>query len=351
MFADDEHLPTLSLIVSAFNAEARLQEKIKNCLKLYYPKGKLQILFVSEKHDEKAQETLGLYRTQGIANLRKVGLKDHQQAYRLGSKIAQGEILVFCTCLTDFNDMALINLAQNFKEYNIGAVSGKHSIYESINSHTSLSHRLYDEYQSIINHQEGLLESTTHASNQLIAIRKSLYKETINHHLVHNDAILITALENKCRVIYEPLANAYSPTPKDISQDFKLTRKKSESSYRLIFSEWGQLFPPKTLFRFMFFSHRFLDLIMPLLLAALLVSSFALSHITVVKIFLYFQLTVYGFSVIIWGFRNSSIFRSYPSLIMYFVMMNIAKLSGFLVYVYSVITGLFSRKKAVKAST
>ena len=343
-FTDDE-LPNLTLVVSAFQSSATLEKKIQNCIRLYYPKSKIQIIFVSDKHDEQVQEILGRYRKQGISNLRKIGLRDNDQAFHLGGKLAQGTIIVFSSAQTDFNDMALVTLAKNFKDSNIGAVSGKHSFYESKNSHTSLSNSLYRHYQSNMKSAESKLASITSADSEILAVRKALFSGIPDKQLNYDDAIVYELVKKGHKVIYEPLANAFSNTPNDIKDDFRSTSKKAEADYRLTFSEWPDIFPPKTLFSFMFFSHRVLQLSVPFLLIILLGTSLALQEHKIIQVALIIQTVVYGFSLLSWFFRKTVIFKGYASIILYFVVMNIALLYGFMKYIYSAIKSLFKRKK------
>lgn len=343
-FTDDE-LPNLTLIVSAFQSSATLEKKIQNCIRLYYPKSKIQIIFVSDKHDEQVQEILGRYRKQGIANLRKIGLVGNDQAFHLGGKLAQGSIIVFSSAQTDFNDMALVTLAKNFKDSNIGAVSGKHSFYESQNSHTSLSNSLYRHYQSIMKSAESKLASITSADSEILAVRKTLFSGIPDKQLNYDDAIVYELVKKGHKVLYEPMANAFSNTPNDIKDDFRSTAKKAEADYRLTFSEWSDIFPPKTLFRFMFFSHRVLQLFVPLLLIILLGTSLALQEHKVIQIALIIQTIIYGFSLLSWFFRKTVIFSGYASITLYFVVMNIALLYGFMKYIFSAIKNLLRRKK------
>lgn len=349
-FTEDE-LPTLTLIVSAFQSATTLEKKIQNCLRLYYPKGKLQIIFVSDKHDEQVQNILSRYRKQGIANLRKINLHDDHQAFHLGGKLAQGAIIVFSQADTDFNDMALATLARNFKDKNIGGVSGKHSFYESKDSHTSLSNSLYCKYEAIIKTAESKLSSITIADNEILAVRKSLFTGIKNKQLNYDDAIVYELVKKGYRVIYESDANAFGNTPNDIKDDFKSTSKNAEAFYRLTYSEKSKVFPPKTLFSFMFLSHRALHLFVPFMLALLLGTSIALQQHKTIQVLLIVQIVIYSFTLLSWFLRKSPIFRGYTSIIMYFVIMNIAVFYGFLKYLFSSIKGLFSRKKQLKEST
>jgi cellulose synthase/poly-beta-1,6-N-acetylglucosamine synthase-like glycosyltransferase len=47
----DDRLPSISFVVAAYNEELVIEEKLRNCLRLEYPEGKLTFIFVSESTD------------------------------------------------------------------------------------------------------------------------------------------------------------------------------------------------------------------------------------------------------------------------------------------------------------
>src|SRR5882672_7597213 len=47
----DNKLPSISLIVAAYNEERVIEEKLRNCLQLDYPEDKLACIFVSDSTD------------------------------------------------------------------------------------------------------------------------------------------------------------------------------------------------------------------------------------------------------------------------------------------------------------
>src|SRR6516225_372650 len=55
---EDEALPTLSMIIPAFNEEGSLPGKIANTRRLDYPREKLEVLFVSDGSTDATNEIL-----------------------------------------------------------------------------------------------------------------------------------------------------------------------------------------------------------------------------------------------------------------------------------------------------
>jgi len=48
VFSKDAVLPTVSILVAAYNEEDIIEEKIKNTLQLNYPKEKIQLIFITD---------------------------------------------------------------------------------------------------------------------------------------------------------------------------------------------------------------------------------------------------------------------------------------------------------------
>ena len=53
---NDNNLPTLSVVVAAYNEEDFIEEKIKNTLSLQYPAHKIQYIFVTDGSTDKTPE-------------------------------------------------------------------------------------------------------------------------------------------------------------------------------------------------------------------------------------------------------------------------------------------------------
>ena len=62
----DVELPTVSILISAYNEEAVIERKIQNILELDYPKDKLEVLIGDDGSADKTAEIVARYADKGI---------------------------------------------------------------------------------------------------------------------------------------------------------------------------------------------------------------------------------------------------------------------------------------------
>jgi len=78
-----DHLPDVTLIVTAYNEEAVIKRKLENCLELDYPEEKLEIMVVSDGSNDRTDEIVGDFAGRGVTLLKTGG--------RIGKTAAQNE--------------------------------------------------------------------------------------------------------------------------------------------------------------------------------------------------------------------------------------------------------------------
>ncbi|HIG16853.1 MAG TPA: glycosyltransferase, partial [Candidatus Handelsmanbacteria bacterium] len=89
-------LPTVSLIVTAFNEEDVLREKLENSFALDYPDHLLQIIVVSDGSTDGSDDVASAFETRrGFLFLRQQQNEGKTMAQNAGVRAATGQILVF----------------------------------------------------------------------------------------------------------------------------------------------------------------------------------------------------------------------------------------------------------------
>ena len=66
--------PDVTLIITAFNEEKRIQEKLENSIVLEYPEGKLQILVASDGSTDGTNDIVRSFEAQGVELLEVVNI-------------------------------------------------------------------------------------------------------------------------------------------------------------------------------------------------------------------------------------------------------------------------------------
>src|ERR1700722_1081424 len=111
-------LPCCTLVIAAHNEEQIIGEKIKNCLELKYPAGKLKILFVTDGSTDKTPDIIGRYPQ--ITLLHQNGRSGKIAAMHRAMTFVDSEIAVFTDANTFLNPDALINICRHYVDKTVG---------------------------------------------------------------------------------------------------------------------------------------------------------------------------------------------------------------------------------------
>lgn len=172
---DDSFLPSITLVISAYNEENVMREKIENSLDLDYPKDRLEIIVASESTD-KTHEIVSEYASHGII-LRKFNGRLGKSAtlYRVIPSI-QSEIIVFSDANSMYRPDALRRLVRNFADKSVGCVIGRLQYREHSGSVGGGGEKLYWAYDLFLRkYTTGVRGLVPGINGSIFAIRRALY--------------------------------------------------------------------------------------------------------------------------------------------------------------------------------
>ena len=92
--------PSVTYIITAYNEEKRIAEKLDNTLGLAYPPARLEILVASDCSSDNTDAIVASYAGRGIRLVRAPERKGKEAAQKLAVEVAKGEILVFSDVAT-----------------------------------------------------------------------------------------------------------------------------------------------------------------------------------------------------------------------------------------------------------
>lgn len=267
----------VSLVFAAYNEEKILEEKIRNCFELEFPRGDLEILIGSDGSTD---------RTEAIAAQYAPDVKLFAFPQRSGKAAvlnrlvpeAQGEILVFC----DANTLLLRNVLQKllapFENPAVGGVCGRLILHDAGTTALSIGESIYWNLESEIKKQEGALGTVIGANGGIYAIRKELYRPIPVDCKVMDDFFVTTnVLRAGKDVVYEPQAIGSEETSLDAYGEFHRKVRISQANFNLLPRYLPLLNPLRPLVAYGFFSHKFLRWIAPLLLLAAFAANIVLA--------------------------------------------------------------------------
>lgn len=323
-----EFYPPVSLIISAYNEEGVIRQKLENSLELDYPREKLEIIVASESTD-KTNEIVNEYKDKGMV-LYMYRKREGKRAtlYRT-VPLARGEIVVFSDANAMYQKDAIKKIIRNFSDSRIGCVSGRLKYINPEESSIGKGETTYWEFDLILKKMASRLFSLGGGVNgSIFAIRKELYNPI--------DKYRGDDFEISCRieiggygVVLEPEAISYEETSENSRQEFKRKVRLATWNFKSTLMLLTEALQKRRLLTvFLLFSHRLLRYITPLWLILLFVGNvFLLS--SNLRYFFYLQLIFYAmaFSGLIMEKTNRKVTPLFL-IPFYFCMVNYAAFLG-----------------------
>lgn len=321
-----EIYPYVSLIISAYNEDKIIRQKIENCFELDYPKDKLEIVVASESVDG-TNEIVREFGGEGVTLVDFAEREGKRATLYKTVPLVKGEIIVFSDANAMYRQDAVKKLVRNFSDSRIGCVTGRLKYRSPKGSSIGKGETTYWEFDHVLKVLASRLFSMGGGVNgSILAVRKELYDPI--------DKFRGDDFEIACRVeikgygvIIEPEAVSYEEPSETSKQEF--SRKVRLASWNLkstIMLLHETLKRGSMLTAFILFSHRFLRYTTPLWLLTMFVCNTFLLDGVLLYVFV-LQLLFYCFAVI--GFiMEKAAFRVNLAFLLpfYFCMVNYAAL-------------------------
>ncbi len=320
--------PAVTMIIPAYNEAAAIGGKIENALRLDYPRERLEILVVSDGSSDGTVEAAGRYRDRGV---RVLGFPVRRGKLSvLNDAVAQatGDIVVFTDASGLLDRAALRRLVRNFADPTVGCATGRYRFGDPPRTPREQGERFYFRWEGTLRRNESRCGSTLGAHGALYAIRKALYPR-IEPHLINDDFLIpMRITERGYRTVYEPEAVVYEKGRVSGRGEFARRVRIAVGNYQQAFALLSMLHPRHGLVAFQFFSHKWLRGVLqaPLLLALLAAS--ALADGALYGWALLGQMAFYGCGALGYAVRDRGLGRRLLHLPLYFLMGNLAYLTG-----------------------
>jgi biofilm PGA synthesis N-glycosyltransferase PgaC len=319
--------PTVSLIISAYNEEKTIGEKLENSLRLRYPEGKLEIVVVADGSSDRTVEIAGAFRERGVRLLHQSEREGKTAAMNRGVAASTGKILFFSDANTVYQPDTVEKLVRSFDDDSVGGVTGRKVVLEDRGRAATDGETAYWSYESALKAAESLAGSIATADGEIFAMRRSLY-EPIPRGIVHDDMYLtLKIVENGYRVVYESEATSAEYASRSLYDEFHLKVRYASAGYQIVASFPGIFRPPRSWFAVEFISHKLLRWLAPFFLLGALFSSALIGSLFYKGVF-WLQVAFYSIAVLGWALHGRVRFSAlyFP---LYFAAMNTAALYGF----------------------
>ncbi len=274
-------LPTLSIIVPAYNEEEVIIKRLQNILNIDYPQELIQIIVVSDASTDNTNELITGFkekRVHLIVNKRRRG-----KTYGLNRacEIAKGEILIFTDANAMFDTQALRIMVRNFADPKVGLVTGSTNYYDrNEDGSMILLMGLYTRFERWIKALESRVVSCVGADGAVFGLRKALYRPLIEADI--NDFVTpLDVVRQGYRVIFDPRVFCVEEHSTNESEEFWRQVRIANRTIRAIITHRDLLNPfCYGFFAWMLWSHKVLRFLFPwfalILLGTNLILAFSL---------------------------------------------------------------------------
>lgn len=286
-----EIMPSVSLMIAAYNEEKGIEGKILNSLSLDYPKELLDIVVVSDASSDQTDAIVERYADRGVRLIRIEGRVGKTEARNQALKMVKSEIIVFSDATTEYKTDSIQKLVRNFADPSVGMVTG-HLLYQDPGGAMGTGQKLYWKYESFIKECQTKLGTLTGSVGCISAFRRSAYTE-LPPEIIEDFTEPLMFILKGYRVVFEKDAICYEMATSRPAQEWAMRVRVVRGGLAGIIYARALLNPFRfPLASFQLISHKLLRWLVP----ALALILFACTSIN----YLNFPSNIYG-ELLVWG--------------------------------------------------
>ena len=227
----DEELPTMTLMICAYNEEDVVAEKMANTLALDYPKDKFRIMWVTDGSNDRTNELLAAYPEVDIVFSPE--RKGKTAALKHGLRELKTRYVAFTDANTMINKTALREIARQFMDPTVGCVSGEKRVAAKKEGEMAAEGEgLYWRYESTLKRWDSELYSAMGAAGELYAIDPTLCHEVPDEALLDDFMMSMLIVDDGKRIAYTPDAYAQEYGSANIYEESKRNGVAPFGQYR-----------------------------------------------------------------------------------------------------------------------
>lgn len=230
---NDDYLPSVTLIISAYNESAVIDSKIKNALALDYPTEKLGVMVISDASSDGTDDIVNTYasRDPRIRLCRQDQRRGKTAGLNIGIEQIDCDVLVFSDANAMYEADAIRQLVAPLEDSAIGYVVGAAHYSDSDDGEAQQSEELYWRYELWLKEMESACASVVGGDGAIYAIRRELYWPLREDDI--NDFVNPLQIVNAgYRGVFIPAARCYEEGADSFAKEFGRKRRIVNRSWR-----------------------------------------------------------------------------------------------------------------------
>jgi len=251
-----DDLPSISIVIAAYNEEVMMEKKLMNTLAQDYPAPLLQIIVITDGSTDATVAIASSF--SNVLVLHELQRRGKAAAINRAVAFAENEIIVLTDANSFLQQGTLQELIKPFVDSEVGAVAGEKKVVD-LPGVAASGEGIYWKYESWLKQQETLFYTVVGAAGELFALRKK-YFTTIPEHTITDDFFLslsVNLQQKKC--VYAKQAISIEAASLSLADEWKRKVRIAAGGIQSLFLVSEALNPfryPKLAFQF--YSHRVL---------------------------------------------------------------------------------------------
>ncbi len=213
--------PTVTFLITVYNEEQAIEEKLNNTFNLDYPREKLEIIVASDGSTDQTDKIVRKFGDRGVILHRVEGRVGKTETQNQTMKIATGEIIIFSDGTTDCDRKIIRNIVRNYNDPDVGAVSGRYEYKDPSRGQVGFSQILFWKYENMNKTSQTRIKTLTGCYGPLYSIRRELYSP-LPREIISDFVEPLKILQKGYRIVFERDALAHELTTEDTSQEFRM---------------------------------------------------------------------------------------------------------------------------------
>jgi cellulose synthase/poly-beta-1,6-N-acetylglucosamine synthase-like glycosyltransferase len=317
--------PRVTVLITAYNEERAIRQKLENTLQIDYPADKLEILVASDGSTDRTDEIVGEFAPRGVKLFRQEGRVGKTSTQNNAVERATGDIILFSDATTIYHTNVFRMLLPAFSDESVGCVAGRLVYLDDVGTGVGKGAKSYWDYEVFLKTAESRACSLIGASGCLYAVRKSAYEPMYAE--ACSDFLICTSIYRKgLRSVFAPDAICFEHTNRSVDQELRMRVRVISQTFTDLWRNRDMLNPFKSgFFAVELISHKVLRYFVPLILLGLFAASVVLAPSSVffagtlaIQI-LFYLLALAGWLVELAGKRPSLL-----AMPLYFMLANLA---------------------------
>jgi cellulose synthase/poly-beta-1,6-N-acetylglucosamine synthase-like glycosyltransferase len=269
----DDIEPTVTFLITAYNEEKNIKQKLENTLSLDYPTDKLEIMVASDGSTDNTDKIVKELSEKGVVLHRVEGRVGKTETQNQAVKAAKGDIVIFSDATTTYTNDAIRKIVRNYNDPSIGAVSGRYEYVNPTGAPVGLGTILFWKYENFVKSRQTRIKTITGCCGCIYSVRRSAY-EPLPRDIISDLVEPLKILEKGYRIAFEPEAVAHEVTEETVGEEFSMRVRVITRAMNGLTYVKSLLNPIQYPFvAFQLISHKVLRWLIPFFLAIIFISN------------------------------------------------------------------------------